>query len=265
MYNLQPAYLFLCPLEHLQSGDAMRFQLPIQYAYWSLHPTGDNHLSDKEAEILGLPTLSVTMNIWGRSCDAKVYAGMRQFHEGKGFKSNTRDVAQYLELVEVEDFVRHLSTMDGRTSPRVQELFPNNSGSNIDQSTASEIPPETMKVHREPKTKKLYSPSVNQLLWVLGISRSTSVPEPADNCAQFTFPQFSLPIFQQSDRSIIASALKRAENLESWLDDESLAVLIDILGSDIAEASTYNSLQRASLRIQWVRRKLAQNGKHFQR
>ncbi|KAJ7266593.1 hypothetical protein C8J57DRAFT_1510706 [Mycena rebaudengoi] len=51
-------------------------------------------------------------------------------------------------------------------------------------------------------------------------------------------------------------AIKRAQRLEYWLDDDSLVTFIEILETDPRAVEAYLALERESLRIKWVQRKL---------
>ncbi|KAF7374214.1 hypothetical protein MSAN_00303600 [Mycena sanguinolenta] len=65
-------------------------------AYWSLDPSGTEQLTLDEATSLGFPSVQLSTTIWGKSWDASVYAGLHQFHEGKGFDPNSQGVARHL-------------------------------------------------------------------------------------------------------------------------------------------------------------------------
>ncbi|KAJ7745028.1 hypothetical protein B0H14DRAFT_2637210 [Mycena olivaceomarginata] len=80
-------FLFLCPKEHFQTGPSSFCWLDCA-AYWSLDP--------REATELGFPPLQLGTTIWGRSWDASVYAGLRQFHQGNGSDPDSQDVARIL-------------------------------------------------------------------------------------------------------------------------------------------------------------------------
>ncbi|KAJ7037126.1 hypothetical protein C8F04DRAFT_916634, partial [Mycena alexandri] len=88
-------YLFLCPPTAFQAGSSS-FRWPDSPAYWSLDPLGIEHLSTEEAMALGFPSLLLNTIVYGYSCDASVYAGLRQFHAAKGFDSDSQDVARHL-------------------------------------------------------------------------------------------------------------------------------------------------------------------------
>ncbi|KAJ7861645.1 hypothetical protein B0H13DRAFT_2568006, partial [Mycena leptocephala] len=88
-------YLFVCPEEHLRTGPSS-FRLPDCLAYWSLDPSGVAPLSPEEASELGFPSIQPYTTIHGSRWDADVYAGLRQFHQIKGFDPDSQDVAEHL-------------------------------------------------------------------------------------------------------------------------------------------------------------------------
>ncbi|KAJ7719578.1 hypothetical protein B0H16DRAFT_1700198 [Mycena metata] len=88
-----PGYLFLCPTTDLQTG-LLSFRWPDYPAYWSLDPSGADRLSSEEATQLGFPSFQLTSKFEGLSWDTSVYAGLRQFHQAKGFDPDSQDVAR---------------------------------------------------------------------------------------------------------------------------------------------------------------------------
>ncbi|KAJ7735496.1 hypothetical protein B0H16DRAFT_1327084 [Mycena metata] len=90
-----PGYLFLCPKEDFRTGPAS-FSWPSCPAYWSLDPSGVERLSTEEAARLGLPPFQLTTEIQGKAWDDGVYAGLRKFHQAKGFDPDSQDVARHL-------------------------------------------------------------------------------------------------------------------------------------------------------------------------
>ncbi|KAJ7340577.1 hypothetical protein DFH08DRAFT_658284, partial [Mycena albidolilacea] len=88
-------FLFLCPPTDFQIGPSS-FKWPECPAYWSLDPFGTDPLSWEDAANLGFPSLQLFTRIRGRSWDAGVYAGLRQFHQAKGFDPESQDVARHL-------------------------------------------------------------------------------------------------------------------------------------------------------------------------
>ncbi|KAJ7732281.1 hypothetical protein B0H16DRAFT_1427137, partial [Mycena metata] len=88
-------YLFLCPTINFQTGPSS-FRWPDCPAYWSLDPSGGNRLSAEEATQLGFPSLQLNTQVHGYSWDASVYAGLRQFHQAKGFNPDSQDIARHL-------------------------------------------------------------------------------------------------------------------------------------------------------------------------
>ncbi|KAF8190660.1 hypothetical protein K438DRAFT_914088 [Mycena galopus ATCC 62051] len=93
--NSRSGYLFLCPDSEFHAG-VSSLRWPDRPAFWSLNPAGVERISPEEALRLGFPTIVPTIEAWGRSWDPSVYAGLRQFHQGKGFDSDSQDVARYL-------------------------------------------------------------------------------------------------------------------------------------------------------------------------
>ncbi|KAJ6549634.1 hypothetical protein B0H10DRAFT_2128319 [Mycena sp. CBHHK59/15] len=89
-------YLFLCPLEDLQTADGTQFRHADLVAYWSLNPLGIEKLSTEEAENLGFPPLELTMEVPGHCWPEITYSALRQFHQAKGFDPESQDVARHL-------------------------------------------------------------------------------------------------------------------------------------------------------------------------
>jgi hypothetical protein len=50
----------------------------------------------EDATALGFPSISLSTSVHGDSWDASVYAGLRQFHQAKGFDPDSQDVAHHL-------------------------------------------------------------------------------------------------------------------------------------------------------------------------
>ncbi|KAJ7461451.1 hypothetical protein FB451DRAFT_1404685 [Mycena latifolia] len=96
--SIPSGYLFLCPLADLQPDNSSYFRHPKCAAYWSLEPSGVERLGMEEAEQTGFPAFDFTMNVRACSWDESVYAGVRQFHQGKGFDPDSQDVARELGL-----------------------------------------------------------------------------------------------------------------------------------------------------------------------
>ncbi|KAJ7159696.1 hypothetical protein C8R46DRAFT_863502, partial [Mycena filopes] len=85
-----PGYLFLCPMEAFKTGP-FRFKWPDSPAYWSRDPSGVERLSAEEAIRLGFPSIEFRTRAYTTSWDPSVYAGLRQFHEAKGFDPASQD------------------------------------------------------------------------------------------------------------------------------------------------------------------------------
>ncbi|KAJ7101828.1 hypothetical protein C8R43DRAFT_1047694 [Mycena crocata] len=88
-------YLFICPSNDFQIGPCS-FRWPHRAAYWSLDSSGVEPLSPEQADKLGLPPIQLNTTVNGIFWDSSVYAGLRQFHEGKGFDPYSQNVAQRL-------------------------------------------------------------------------------------------------------------------------------------------------------------------------
>ncbi|KAJ7679421.1 hypothetical protein DFH06DRAFT_510941 [Mycena polygramma] len=91
-----PGYLFLCPAKDLQIGPSS-YRWPTCPAYWTLDPSGVERLSTEEATQLGFPTTELSTDIEVYSWHTSVYAGLRKFHQSKGFDPCSQDVARHLE------------------------------------------------------------------------------------------------------------------------------------------------------------------------
>ncbi|KAJ7866115.1 hypothetical protein B0H13DRAFT_2352698 [Mycena leptocephala] len=50
----------------------------------------------EDATALGFPSISLFTNVYGKSWDASVYAGLCQFHQAKGFDPDSQGVARHL-------------------------------------------------------------------------------------------------------------------------------------------------------------------------
>ncbi|KAJ6462938.1 hypothetical protein C8R45DRAFT_785720, partial [Mycena sanguinolenta] len=69
---------------------------PACAAYWSLDPSGVDRLRLQDATRLGFPSFKLIAKAYGRSWDASIYDGLRQFHEAKGFDPYSQDIARHL-------------------------------------------------------------------------------------------------------------------------------------------------------------------------
>ncbi|KAJ6555880.1 hypothetical protein B0H19DRAFT_1376866 [Mycena capillaripes] len=58
-------------------------------------PSGKRTFTAEEATELGFPSLLLKTEIVTTYWDANVYAGLRQFHQAKGFDPDSQDVARY--------------------------------------------------------------------------------------------------------------------------------------------------------------------------
>ncbi|KAJ6450162.1 hypothetical protein C8R45DRAFT_1043829 [Mycena sanguinolenta] len=91
------AYLFLCPPKDFKLDVPWSVRWPECPAYWSLDPSGAERLTPQDAADLGFPSLLPSSILAGRSWDARVYAGLRQFHQAKGFDPDTDDLVRHLD------------------------------------------------------------------------------------------------------------------------------------------------------------------------
>ncbi|KAJ6472867.1 hypothetical protein C8R47DRAFT_1053935 [Mycena vitilis] len=88
-------WLFLCPAAQLRSGPCS-FRWPDCAAYWSYDPFGAQRLSRQEAEEAGFPLIELRMWASGKLWDSTDYAGLRRFHEAKGFAPDSQEIARHL-------------------------------------------------------------------------------------------------------------------------------------------------------------------------
>ncbi|KAJ7737411.1 hypothetical protein DFH07DRAFT_842119 [Mycena maculata] len=88
-------YLFLCPLNDLQSEDGTFIDRPTCATYWSLDPVGHERLSSERATALGFPTVEWKRMVYRKSWDGRVYTGLGQFHTAKGFNPNSQEIARH--------------------------------------------------------------------------------------------------------------------------------------------------------------------------
>ncbi|KAJ7475466.1 hypothetical protein B0H11DRAFT_2281754 [Mycena galericulata] len=64
--------------------------------YWSFDPTGAEHLSTEAASHQGFPPFEFRTLVKLKSWDDSVYAGLREFHESRGFDPDSQDMARDL-------------------------------------------------------------------------------------------------------------------------------------------------------------------------
>ncbi|KAJ7340589.1 hypothetical protein DFH08DRAFT_242902 [Mycena albidolilacea] len=89
-------YLFLCPPEQFHIGPSTSCKWPECPAYWSLDSSGVQRLSWDDAASLGFPRIGIMEYVDGRSWDARVYEGLRQFHQAKGYDPDSQELALHL-------------------------------------------------------------------------------------------------------------------------------------------------------------------------
>ncbi|KAJ7670121.1 hypothetical protein DFH06DRAFT_1180047 [Mycena polygramma] len=101
--NAEPpqGYFFLCtPVSLISKPFSLKpdtYRWPTCPAYWSLDPSGIERLSTQEATALGFPSFEVKTEICVQCWDASVYAGLRQFHQAKGFDPDSQNVALHMD------------------------------------------------------------------------------------------------------------------------------------------------------------------------
>ncbi|KAJ6512529.1 hypothetical protein C8R45DRAFT_890260 [Mycena sanguinolenta] len=93
--NMSGGFLFLCPPEEFQTGRCS-FKWPNCPAYWSLNCSGAERLTSEDAISLGFPSFQLSTELEGYSWNASVYAGLRQFHQAKGFDPDSQALARHL-------------------------------------------------------------------------------------------------------------------------------------------------------------------------
>ncbi|KAJ7509085.1 hypothetical protein B0H11DRAFT_2270607 [Mycena galericulata] len=116
---LPDGYLFLCPLDDLKSETGGFIERPECPAYWSLDPSGCERLSPEEASAGGFPSFKWEREVYYANWDERVYAGLSQFHAGKGFDPYSQDVARHLGLPLYE-----LSRVSGPLGAHIEEIPP---------------------------------------------------------------------------------------------------------------------------------------------
>ncbi|KAJ6573598.1 hypothetical protein B0H10DRAFT_2105007 [Mycena sp. CBHHK59/15] len=227
-------YLFLCPLEDLQTADGTQFQHPDLLAFWSLNPLGIEKLSTEEAENLGFPSLELTMEVHGISWSETIYSALRQFHQAKGFDPESQDVA------------RHLGYLLYHISPEWKTRF-----AYVEEFVEPELPESN-----SPSDSEI--DEIEIMLQDIDFDETTSQTSDTTSAHMIpsTEPATSRSQKLDSNHGVIAVAVKRAQHLESWLDDDSLVAFIELLGKDPGAAEAYAVIEREAVRVKWVQRKL---------
>ncbi|KAJ6518058.1 hypothetical protein C8R47DRAFT_4175 [Mycena vitilis] len=93
--DLPPLYLFLCPVKNFRAGPSS-CRWPECPAYWSLDPSEIERLSTEQSTRLGFPQIELKTELRFVHWDRSVYAGLRQFHQAKGFNPDKQDLARHL-------------------------------------------------------------------------------------------------------------------------------------------------------------------------
>ncbi|KAK7029952.1 hypothetical protein R3P38DRAFT_890283 [Favolaschia claudopus] len=124
-YSLD-GFLFLCPLESFRVGPASLKCPDCEVGYWSLDPLGVDRLSGEQTSELGFPTITISlMEGFGLTWGDTIYAGLRQFHQGKGFDPDSQDLARYLgyPLYELySDYDDSMNVDDGDFGAHIEEV-----------------------------------------------------------------------------------------------------------------------------------------------
>ncbi|KAF7353261.1 hypothetical protein MSAN_01514000 [Mycena sanguinolenta] len=77
--HIPEGYLFICPPQDLCTGTEPHvnsYQWPACPAYWSLDPSGADHLSPEDARMLGFPPIHIETFVQGKSWERSVYKGL---------------------------------------------------------------------------------------------------------------------------------------------------------------------------------------------
>ncbi|KAK7035615.1 hypothetical protein R3P38DRAFT_3263136 [Favolaschia claudopus] len=112
------------------------FKCPENVGYWSLDPLGVERLSVEQAAELGFPTIRVLLRGSFESWGDTVYAGLRQFHEGKGFDPDSQDLARHLGMPLYElysDYDNSMDVDDDDFEAHIEEASSTDSDSDTDQ------------------------------------------------------------------------------------------------------------------------------------
>ncbi|KAJ7035443.1 hypothetical protein C8F04DRAFT_530346 [Mycena alexandri] len=136
-----PSYLFLCPTTNFQTGP-LSFSWPDCPAYWSLDPSGLDRLTAEETTQLGFPSLRLTTQVHGYFWDTSVYAGLRQFHQAKGFDPESQDVARHMgyPLYQLSRKVNAAFAHVGELSEDDEDCFDDGTGnSNLEASDYNNV------------------------------------------------------------------------------------------------------------------------------
>ncbi|KAK7029978.1 hypothetical protein R3P38DRAFT_890710 [Favolaschia claudopus] len=132
-------FLFLCPPKSFQVGPAS-FKCPECVGYWSFDPSGVERLSAEQASELGFPCINISIACRIAVWSDTIYAGLRQFYQGKGFDPNSQDLARYLghPLYELySDYEKSLHVDGGEA--RIEELSSSDTEPLVDEDEAGNL------------------------------------------------------------------------------------------------------------------------------
>ncbi|KAJ7724725.1 hypothetical protein DFH07DRAFT_1066983 [Mycena maculata] len=130
-------YLFVCPGENFRTASSS-FRWPNLSTYWSLDPGGAEQLSMEDATNLGFPAIELDTLVALSSWESSVYAGLRQFHQAKGFNPESQYGARHLPLFQISST---LGVPFAHVDGEVFDAGPDNerdSHVNIEESTSQE-------------------------------------------------------------------------------------------------------------------------------
>ncbi|KAJ6534288.1 hypothetical protein B0H19DRAFT_1323887 [Mycena capillaripes] len=134
---LPPGYLFLCPLVERETEVPGCLGIPDCPAYWSLDPSGAERLSPEKASNVGFPEIELCTQVYGRSWDSSVHAGIRQFHEAKCFDPYDQEVA--LELgVPLFQVSCEQDALCARCKPRFRIMVQSSDGLPVQRNSAGD-------------------------------------------------------------------------------------------------------------------------------
>ncbi|KAJ6463001.1 exonuclease V [Mycena sanguinolenta] len=101
-------------------------QWPDHPAYWYLDESGAERLPPEDAINFGFPSFRLSAELGGYSWDASVYAGVRQFHQAKGFDPDIQDVSRHMghplyQFCKLYQFSRPFAHLDDQYSETISK------------------------------------------------------------------------------------------------------------------------------------------------
>ncbi|KAJ7218267.1 hypothetical protein B0H12DRAFT_329554 [Mycena haematopus] len=249
-------YLFLCPPAHLGSSDGS-FRPPGVAAYWSLDASGVKRLTHRKAKMLGFPDVAFKMKVWTQNWDENIYAGLRQFHRGKGFDPNSQDVARFMGLPLYES--SWLDDNDVDVVPAQLHSNDNFSFNEVCECPFIKTPGKERIATRYIPDSSLAAPRLvggyrGIMMRLITQARMLSLLGGFGLLVALFL--WGFPLLRFANQETINVAVHRAEILESWLQDDALVNLIELLKKDVRAATVYNAIEGEIIRVKWVRRQL---------